>query len=122
MSNYKITNLTNSAGKRDARFNSILDIDYIDEMQKKSIKIKPGETVFLQIHSLPLSVHRLRVKKLISVVEIGDNELKNNMNVTRPVVVVPKNMETAEETEKRITATPKKKSGKKTQEEEVPEN
>jgi hypothetical protein len=122
MTNYKITNITDGAGKRDSKFNTTLNIDYVDAMMKKSIEIKPGETVFLKIHSLPLSVHRLRVKKLISVVEVNDNELRNNMNVNRPVVL-PKGVETAEETEKRITAaTPKKKPGKKTHEEEVAES
>jgi len=102
MTNYKITNLTDTLAKRSARHDAILNIDYVDEMTKKSIKIKPGETVFLKINSLPLSVHRLRVKKLISVVEVSDNELKNNMNANRPMVI-PKGVETAEETEKRIT-------------------
>jgi len=80
MNIYKITNITNLAGKRDIKFNSILDIDYVDSMMKKNIKVKPGETIYLQISSLPLSVHRLRVKKQISVVEISNSELKNEID------------------------------------------
>jgi hypothetical protein len=118
MANYRITNVTNLAGKREIGFNSTLSIDYVESMMKKSISIKPGETVFLQISSLPLSVHRLRVKKLITVVEVSDSEMKNNLNASRPMVI-PKGVETAEETEKRITtSTPKKKTGKKSHEEE----
>ena len=113
MANYKITNLTNTAGKRDLKFNTTLSIDYVDTMQKKSIQVKPGETVFLQIHSLPLSVHKLRVKKLISVIEISNNELKNNMNVGKPVVA-PVKVETPEEKEIRVeAATEKRKTTKK---------
>ena len=117
MANYKITNITNLAGKRDARFNTILSIDYVDNMMKKTIKIKPNETVFLQIHSLPLSVHKLRVRKLISVVEISNTELTNNMNVGKPK---PKPVveETAEEIEKRTLT---KKKTKKSHEIEVTE-
>lgn len=117
MANYKITNITNLAGKRDARFNTILNIEYVDNMMKKTIKIKPNETVFLQIHSLPLSVHKLRVKKLISVVEISNTELTNNMNVGKPKSKPVVN-ETADEIEKRTSA---KKKTKKSHESEVTE-
>ena len=37
MNNYKITNITNQLGKRDVSFNSMLDIEYIDGMTKKSL-------------------------------------------------------------------------------------
>ena len=83
MNTYKITNLTNTAGKRDPKFNSTLDIDYVDAMMKKTVKVKPGEAIFLQISTLPLSVHRLRVKGLISVIEISESELKNTMEATK---------------------------------------
>jgi len=89
MVTYKITNITNLAGKRDIKYNSTLDIDYVDSMMKKTIKVMPGETVYLQISSLPLSVHRLRVKRLISVVEITDTELKRTMNAAKPKEVKP---------------------------------
>ena len=88
MTNYKITNITNTTGKRSIRFNSTLDIEYVDKMQKKIIQVEPGETVFLKIHTLPLSVHKLRVRKLINVVEITDVELKNSMN-NKPVYLPP---------------------------------
>lgn len=88
MNTYKITNLTNTVGKRETKFNSILDIDYVDSMVKKTIKVKPGETVYLTINSLPLSVHRLRVKNLVSVVEIDDTELKDIMNSLKPKVKI----------------------------------
>lgn len=84
MVTYKITNITNLVGKRDMKYNSILNIDYVDSMMKKTIKIMPGETVYLKISSLPLSVHRLRVKKLVSVVEITDTELKRTMDAAKP--------------------------------------
>jgi hypothetical protein len=114
MANYKITNITNTAGKRDMKFNTTLDIDYVDGMTKKTLKVKPGETVFLQIHSLPLSVHRLRVKKLITVSEISANELRDNINAGKPKVAQPI-IKTVEETEKENVAA--KKKAKKVHEE-----
>jgi hypothetical protein len=101
MNTYKITNLTNLAGKRDVKFNSVLDIDYIDSRVKKTIKLRPGDTVFLQIASLPISIHRLMVKKLISVIEIGECELRNNMNALKP--------KKTEIIDKKVNIAPKKK-------------
>ena len=118
MTNYKITNTTNTAGKRDAKFNTTLSIDYIDSMMKKNINIKPGETIFLQIYSLPLSVHRLRVKKLISVVEVSNNELKNTLNITKPSVIPPV-IQILEVDENKTESITRKKTGKKSHEAEV---
>jgi len=121
MTNYKITNLTNTAGKRDMKFNTTLNIEYVDEMKKKTINVKPGETVYLQISSLPLSVHRLRVKKLISVVEVSNNELNNSMNTTKSHAIPPI-IETLEEQESRIASIGKKRIVKKSHEAETVEN
>ena len=118
MTNYKITNITNTAGKRDPKFNTTLNIDYVDSMVKKNITVKPGETIFLQINSLPLSVHSLRVKKLISVVEVSNNELKNSLNITKPAVIPPV-IEIPEVDENKTESTTRKKSGKKSHEAEV---
>ena len=119
MSIYKITNITNLAGKRDLQFNSILDISYVDEMMKKSVKVKPGETVYLTILSLPLSVHRLRVKKLVSVVEITKTELKNVMNIVKPIV--PKKVEIVENVNKEVIFSERKKLTKKSHDDKSPD-
>ena len=116
MANYKITNITNTAGKREIGFNSTLNIDYVDSMMKRTVKVKPGEVVFLRIHSLPMSVRKLRVKNFISVVEVTDNELKNSMNINKPVITPPVIVETPEEVEIRVE---KKKTGKKSHQAET---
>lgn len=77
MNTYKITNITDSLGKRDANYNTTLKITYVDEMVKKTILLKPKNTIYFTTKSLPLSVHRFRVKKLVSVAEISDKELKH---------------------------------------------
>jgi hypothetical protein len=83
MNTYKITNLTNTAGKRDFKFNSPLNIDYIDKMIKKTITIQPGASLYLTVPSLPISVHKLRAKNLISVVEVSAKELADSMGVVK---------------------------------------
>lgn len=91
MSTYKITNITNLAGKRDYKFNSELDIEYVDNMTKKVVKLKPGNAMYLTTPTLPLSVHRLRIKNLITVEEVSANELAQLMKPSQPVVSKSKN-------------------------------
>lgn len=84
MSTYKITNITNLLNKRDSKFNMVLDIEYIDDRTKKVISVKPADTVFLTVNSLPLSVHRLRIKKMIEISEISATELAKLMEKDKP--------------------------------------
>lgn len=101
MNTYKITNITNLAGKRDFKFNSELDIEYVDNITKKTIKVKAGDTVYLTVASLPLSVHRLRVKNLITVTEVSAVELAKTINEIKPMV---EKKITVEENEERMLA------------------
>jgi|ERR1035437_2696355 hypothetical protein len=99
MNTYKITNLTNTAGKRDFKFNSSLDIEYVDNMIKKTAIVKPGASLYLTVPSLPMSIHKLRAKNLISVVEVSAKELADSMNNAKPKLapVVVKEEVTSEE-------------------------
>lgn len=87
MATYKITNITNLTGKRDRKYNSELKIDYIDKMTKKNVTIRPNESIYLTIQTLPMSIHKLRIKNLISVIEIGSSEMANiiNKNVQKQI-------------------------------------
>jgi len=97
MSTFKITNITNQAGKRDFKYNSILDIEYVDGMSKKTAKIRPGDTMFLTVSTLPLSVQRLKLQNLITVVQIDAAELAKVIDAMKPKVVVLPSVETDEE-------------------------
>ena len=119
MATYKITNITNLMGKRDSQFNMALDIEYIDDREKKVVNLKPGADVFLTVNSLPLSVHRLRIKKLIDVIEVSPIELAKSMETPKPVVVKKNTVVTKPTIEKpksvvpptpKKTTTPKKKT------------
>lgn len=83
MNTYKITNVTNLAGKRDSKYNMALDIEYIDNRTKKTITLKAGDSVYLTVGSLPLSVHRLRIKNLIVITEVSAAELQKSMEKTK---------------------------------------
>ena len=110
MGTFKITNITNLASKRDFKYNSILNIDYVDKMAKKIISIKPGDTAYLTISSLPLSVHRLRVKNLITVDEIDSIEFAKSMKNIKTKTVIK---EVVDEEEKKSIQKSKKKYSKK---------
>ena len=84
MSTYKITNITNSLGKRESKYNTTIEIDYIDNMTKKNVKVRAGDSVFLTAPTLPLSVQRLRLKNLVAVVEISLEELNEHISSTKP--------------------------------------
>ena len=90
MNTYKITNITNLARKRDINFNKVVDITYLNNRIKQVKKLKAGQDMFLSIPSLPLSVHRLRIKGLISISEVSPAELAKSMNVSKPKASKPK--------------------------------
>ena len=89
MNVYKITNITHLLGKRDNDYNSTLRIKYVDGMITKTLILAPQEIMFLSITTLPLSVHRLRIKKLVSVTEIANKELVREMVLAKPTPVPP---------------------------------
>ena len=121
MNTYKITNITNLAGKRDFKFNSDLDIEFVDKMVKKTVKIKAGNSVYLTVDSLPMSVHKLRAKNLVSVTEISPKELEISMNETKSKTVQTKNEDDSKTTSS--TELPiKKKITKKSHEGEPADN
>ena len=99
MSTYKITNITHLAGKRDFKANSELDIEYVDNMLKRIVKVKPGKSIFLTIGTLPLSVHRLRVKNLITVEEVSATELAQLKKSSQPAAVKTKKTAEKESTD-----------------------
>jgi hypothetical protein len=115
MSTYKITNITNLAGKREFKYNSVLDIDYVDEMMKKTISVKPGDVLYLTVPTLPLSVHRLRVKKLITVTEISPEELEKAMKTSQSKVKPEKKVLKEAEVEDIPPAKASKRKSKKEQ-------
>lgn len=75
MATYKIINITSSLGKRNPNFNSTLSISYVDGMERKTILLKPEDTLYYTTSKLPISVQRYRMKNLVSIAEISEKEL-----------------------------------------------
>ena len=102
MTTYKVTNITNRLTKRANGYNSTLDIEVIERMKRKSLSIRPNDTLFLTVSSLPLSVHKLRMKGHLTVVEIKESD------IPKPKVVVEKPKPVAKKRPPKKVAPPKK--------------
>lgn len=104
MSTFKIVNITDTLGKRDPNYNSTLKIDYNDGMNRKTILLDPNKTTYLTIPSMPLSIHKMRMKKWIIVDEINKKELKKQMDSQKQTPTPPPNKKVT------TTTTTKKKT------------
>lgn len=112
MKAFKITNITHLLGKRNFKENSELEFEYIDGMIKKTRKIKPKETIFLSLPSLPLSLHRLRINGLVTVTEISNSEMNAVLAANKKKM---DELNSADEnTKKNVKKTTTKKTTKKT--------
>jgi hypothetical protein len=87
MNTYKITNITNQLNKRESQYNSNVDIQYVDNMIKKTITVKPGETVYLSIDKLPTSIHKLKMKNFIIVLFMDTVELEHLIDKSKAKTV-----------------------------------
>lgn len=89
MAVYKITNITNLFGRRDINYNTVVDITYVDSMTVKHIKISPSETIYLKISSIPLSARTLNVKKMITILEVSENEMRTMFAEKNKATIIP---------------------------------
>lgn len=115
MNTYKITNITHLAHKRDTKYNSPINIEYVDNRVKKIATINAGDTMFLTVRNIPLSLHRLRIKNLVSISEISPAELREKIEPAKPKGTKKKAEKVTVETkpEKKTTTTVKKKIASK---------
>lgn len=100
MANFKILNITGTLAKRHPHYNTPLSIDYVTGYEKKSFSLKPNEEFFLTTPTLPTSVHILRMKNFVTVLEIGDKELSNQKSAKQKLIAPVKQVsDTASNTE-----------------------
>lgn len=74
MGYYRIINITNRLGKRDINKDRELSVEYNIGFTKRIHKIKSGDELIISSKSLPVSAHQLRLKGLVNVIEISENE------------------------------------------------
>ena len=71
MANFKIKSITDTLPKRNPNCNITLDLTYVENMNKKTVSIRPGQEVIMVLGSLPQNIAQLRMKKMIVVEEIN---------------------------------------------------
>lgn len=81
---YKITSLTSKLAKRHADKDTTLKIAYRNRFTEKEHILPAGGTLYISSPSLPINLHKLRMKKLVTVVEIGKDTF---MKLTNPELI-----------------------------------
>lgn len=72
MNTYKIENITNLLDKRNVYYNTNVEIKFVVDMIYKTVSLKPGKSLYMNIEKLPLSIHQLRINGLINVIRMND--------------------------------------------------
>jgi hypothetical protein len=115
MAHYKIKNITGKLPKRHVNKDTILNIEYQVGFHKKFKKLNFNDEIVLSCRRLPISIHGLRAKQLITVTEISENEFMRLQKPSArkiPIALPVKKEVVAKEPVKKKT-TPKKTAAKK---------
>jgi len=88
MAIYRIKNITNLLDRRHLNHKTVVDLDYNDQLTKKTIKLGVGETKYIEFGNKPLSLQKLIMKGFVTVEEISKKEAIKI--TTQPKVNVPK--------------------------------
>jgi hypothetical protein len=113
MAYYKIKSLTTKLPKRHKMKDSSLNIEYRQKFNTTKHFLPAGGTVYISAPSLPINLHQLRMKKMVSIVEIGKNTF---MKLTDPTNIKKVKTEVEE-----VVEEPKKEVKQKVEVEETEE-
>ena len=95
MAYYKIKNITNSLAKRHDNKNKTLDITYNVGFNKKTYILPVGGEMIISCMNLPVNIQTLRIKQLVTVKEISENEFlksqRPNAKKQEPIPVTKTN-------------------------------
>ena len=106
---YKITSLTHKLPKRHINKDKTLEIEYRESFKEREYRLPPNGTLYISSPSLPVNLHKLRMKKMITVVEINKNDFMKLQQPPIPVAL-PKKVEKTTTTEKPVTKRGRKKT------------
>lgn len=117
MGYYKIKNLTNKLDKRDVNKNKIIDVNLNSGMRVSNYKISVNDVLYIEFKSIPVELHKERMKGYISIVEISKNEfLKHTKKLSLVKNISKKNITPKKEiisNEKKTVTTAKNKRSSK---------
>jgi len=111
MGYYKIKNITKSLAKRDMQKNKDLSITLNDGLFPSEQIIQSGGEVLIECMRLPTELQKLRVKGLVTIVEVGKNEFLSKLKESqKPKQPVEKEEPETTTTKKETTSSPTKLS------------
>lgn len=84
---YKLLNTTFKLNKRDENYNKTLYFDYVDGFEKKTITIRPSQLIYIEFKNLPISLHRLRMQGLVSVLQVTDDEFNREYDKHKKILI-----------------------------------
>ncbi len=121
MNTYQIKNITDTLEKRNPHYNTDVIIPYVDKMISKTIKIKPGLSVYFVTDSLSVSVYRLRLMGLVSIISSPNLGVKKEKKVKKkkstPIKKTTKKQTSSSKTKKQSYVSQKPISANKKEEE-----
>ncbi|NJO65108.1 MAG: hypothetical protein HC836_45465 [Richelia sp. RM2_1_2] len=87
MAYFKVKSVTNRLAKRDIFYNAVLEIEINAKFDHETHKLGAGRELVINAENLPLSVHKLRAKKLVEVIKISEDaylkQAANKMNASK---------------------------------------
>lgn len=105
---YKILNNTFNLKKRDSNYKKDLYFEYIDGFDMKKVTIKPSQLVYMEFNSLPISLRKLMLKGLVSVLQVTDDEYYSELNKHNKILLKNKIKNKENLKEKNVRQTTKK--------------
>ena len=70
---YKVRSLTSKLSKRHAMKDATLNIEYRESFKQKKYELTPNGVLYISSPSLPVNLHKLRMQKMVTIVELSKN-------------------------------------------------
>lgn len=83
MVNYKITNITKNLDRRNPVYNSIVTLEYPENMMKKTVSVNPDQQIVIVLSSLPQTINHLRMNNLIMIEEINEFQVNKLLDTKK---------------------------------------
>lgn len=84
---YKIFNRTFRLDKRDADYNKTLYFDVPEGFHMKTYTIRPSQLIYMELSDIPISLRKLRMKGLITILQVTDDEYYNELDKHNKIIM-----------------------------------
>ena len=110
MAYYKIKNVTSGLAKRHPQKSTVLEIKYNSGFNISTHNLRPGQEIIIECKNIPVGLRNLRLKKLVTLREISENEFLKLKNPKPKKKVISKVIEEKKPAVTKKTTTKKKRT------------